>query len=246
MKKFFCLILISLVTSFAHSQGTNYDRLIETAKYPSGEVVPYVLTEIDLRKPKYGLILMPGGNGNLSPYMQDGKLVFQLAGNFLIRSRNLFADSETLVVSTDSSGSAERVRAILDDLNKRYPNLGIYIVGTSKGTYSTMQLGERIDGEVSGFIHTASMSAISGYDTRNLKSRHLLVHHLNDGCHLTGYAGAKANHEKYGTELITVEGGDSYGDPCLAQAYHGFKNIEPAVVAQIKTWIKAPKSSGLQ
>jgi hypothetical protein len=184
---------------------------------------------------------MPGGNGNLSPYLQDGKLIFQLAGNFLIRSRELFADSETVVISTDSSGSAERVQAILDDLNKRYPHLEIYIVGTSRGTYSTMQLAQRIDGQVSGFIHTSSMSSISGFDTRNFKSRHLLVHHLNDGCHLTSYAGAKANHEKFGTELISVEGGDSYGDPCQAQAYHGFKNIEATVIAQIKSWIKASR-----
>jgi hypothetical protein len=238
MKKLISLIFICLAISSAYSQGTDHDRLIETAKYASGEVVPYILTEINLQKPKYGVILMPGGNGNLSPYMQDGKLIFQLPGNFLIRSRALFADSETLVVSTDSSGSAERVGAILDDLNKRYPNLEIYIIGTSRGTYSTMQLGQRIDGQVAGFIHTSSMSSISGYDTRNFKSRHLLVHHVNDGCHLTSYAGAKSNHEKFGTKLISVEGGDSYGDPCLSQAYHGFKNIETAVITQIKAWIK--------
>lgn len=240
MNKLIVLLVIFLSSGVSFAQGTVNDQLIQTAKYESGEVVPYILTEVDLKKPKYALILMPGGNGNISPYMQDGKLVFQLAGNFLIRSRNLFADSETIVISTDSTGSPERVRAILDDLNRKYQNLDIYIIGTSKGTYSTMQLGSRIDGQVKGFVHTASMSAISGYDTRDKKSRHLLVHHVQDGCGLTGYAGAKANHDKYMTPLISVDGGDSYGDPCLAQAYHGFKNIESNVVTQIKAWIKQP------
>lgn len=238
MQKIVFLIIGSLVVSLCHAQGAAHDQLIQTAKYESGEVAPYILTEVNLQKPKYALILMPGGNGNISPYMQDGKLVFQLAGNFLIRSRDLFADSETIVVSTDSTGSPERVKAILADLNVRYQNLDVYIIGTSKGTYSTMQLGLRMDGLVKGFVHTASMSSISSYDTRELKSRHLLVHHINDGCSLTGYGGAKANHDKYKTPLISVDGGDSYGDPCLAQAYHGFKNTESSVVSQIKAWIK--------
>ena len=238
MQKIVFLIISCFVIPLCLAQGTSNDQLIHTAKYASGEVVPYILTEINLQRPKYAVILMPGGNGNVSPYMQDGKLVFQLAGNFLIRSRDLFADSETIVVSTDSTGSAERVKAILDDLKTRYQNLDVYIIGTSKGTYSTMQLGLRMDGQVQGFVHTASMSSISGYDTTKLMSRHLLVHHVQDGCSLTSYSGAKANHDKYGTTLISVDGGDSYGDPCLAQAYHGFKNIEKNVVSQIKVWIK--------
>lgn len=238
MQKIVFLIISCFVIPLCLAQGTSNDQLIQTAKYASGEVVPYILTEVNLQRPKYAVILMPGGNGNVSPYMQDGKIFFQLAGNFLIRSRDLFADSETIVVSTDSTGSAERVKAILDDLKTRYQNLDVYIIGTSKGTYSTMQLGLRMDGQVQGFVHTASMSSIGSYDTTKLMSRHLLVHHVQDGCSLTGYSGAKANHDKYGTTLISVDGGDSYGDPCLAQAYHGFKNIEKNVVSQIKVWIK--------
>jgi len=40
-------------------------------------------------------------------------------------------------------------------------------------------------------------------------------------------------------QLLTFDGGESIGNPCEAQAYHGFNGIEPQVVKQIATWILA-------
>lgn len=70
VNKLIVLLVIFLSSGMSLAQGTVNDQLIQTAKYESGEVVPYILTEVDLKTPKYALILMPGGNGNISPYMQ--------------------------------------------------------------------------------------------------------------------------------------------------------------------------------
>lgn len=38
-------------------------------------------------------------------------------------------------------------------------------------------------------------------------------------------------------ELILVDGGVTLGDPCEAQAYHGFNGLDEEVVGKIAAWI---------
>ena len=212
------------------------DSLIDSAKFPDGAVIPYMLTS-ETQNPSHALILMPGGTGQLNPEIQDGKLTFNHRGNFLIRSRNLFCDKNFVVASTNSSVSADRMEGIVKDLRVRYPAAKICIVGTSRSTLSTIALSEPLDGKVSCFVHTASMTAISRLDTSKFKSRHLLVHHRDDGCKLTGYWGAEENHRNYKTPLITVDGGITEGNPCEGFGYHGFNGIEKETIEKIKAWI---------
>jgi len=213
------------------------DELVTTAHYANGEAIPYMLTTGG-KAPKYVTVLMPGGVGRLEPHLEDGQLKFLSRGNFLIRSRELFADDEFAAASTDSTFSAERMQAIVDDLHSRFADAQIYIVGTSRSTYSTMRLAEPLDDKVAGFIHTSSMDSIASFDTRNFKSRHLLVFNKNDSCRATHPASAEYSHEKYGTALIAMEGGMSLGDPCEAAAYHGYNGIEQETVNRIKAWIR--------
>lgn len=222
----------------AQAQGRVSERLITSAHYPGGETVPYLLTGQEAVVPKYVVILMPGGSGRLEPEMREGKVVFKGRGNFLIRSRALFTDTDMVAIATDSTGSPERMGAITEDVARRFPGARVYVIGTSRSTQSTMQLAERMDGKVAGFVHTSSMNGIARFDTRPLKSRHLIVHHKNDACHVTGYGTALYNHEQFGTAFITMEGGVSQGDPCEAFAHHGYHGVEKEAVAKIKTWIR--------
>ena len=216
------------------------DQVITTAHYANGDVVPYLLTQSPNAKPRFVLILMPGGAGNMNIRLVDDKPSFGFKGNFLIRSRKMFADQQISVIATDATSSAERMSAIVEDAKSRFPDAKIYIAGTSRSTIDTARLAERMDGKVAGFIHTSSFRDITSIDTRELKSRHLVVHHVNDSCRHTLYGNAQRSHEKYGTELITMEGGISQGDPCEAFAHHGFNGIELETVMKIKTWIKRP------
>ncbi|MDE2615854.1 MAG: hypothetical protein KGL73_02400 [Burkholderiales bacterium] len=222
----------------ARAQGRVSEQLITSAHYPGGEVVPYLLTEQGPAHPRYVVVLMPGGSGRLEPEMREGKVVFKGRGNFLIRSRALFTDADMVAIATDSTGSPERMGAITDDVARRFPGARVYVIGTSRSTLSTMQLADRMDGKVAGFVHTSSMSGIARFDTRSLKSRQLIVHHKNDGCYVTGYGTALYNHEQFGTAFIAVEGGVSQGDPCEALAYHGYNGIEKEVIGKIKAWIR--------
>ena len=189
------------------------DELVTTAHYPDGSPVPYVLT-LDQPQPAFVVILMPGGVGVVGPEIRQDKLVMRAKGNFLIRSRGLFGEADFAAVSTDATSSPERMTALLDDLARRFPKAAVYIIGTSRSTYATMRLAESLDG------------------------RHLIVHHRNDTCRVTGYASAASSHERYGTELLTMEGGITEGDPCEAFAHHGYNGIERETVEKIKAWIR--------
>ena len=190
--------------------------------------------------PAYAVILMPGGPGILNPQIgTGGKLAFRAGGNFLIRSRALFATGPFVSASTDATTSPDRILAIVGDLQKRFGPLKVYVVGTSRSTDSTMALAATLDGKVAGFVHSSSMSGIATFDPRKFKSRHLIVLHRMDACRATRPSAGQASHNSYGTELIEMEGGKSTGDDCEAFAYHGYNGIERETVEKIKAWIVA-------
>jgi hypothetical protein len=216
------------------------DELVTSVKAADGDTVRYVLTSVGTT-PHYAVILMPGGNGVLPLQPQDGKLTGKLNGNFLIRSRTLFADSQFVAASTSATSTPGRMLAIVQDLERRYGKIAVYVIGTSRSTESTLALAGPLDGQVAGFIHTSSMNRIANFDPRALKSRHLIVAHSRDTCRVTKPANAEASHRSYGTDLILMDGGKTVGDDCEPWAYHGYNGIEKETVDKIKAWILAGK-----
>jgi hypothetical protein len=206
-----------------------------------GDRFNYVLTTRTPGTIQYGLILMPGGNGRLNPHLDGVNITFAGGGNFLIRSRELFAGPQFVVASTDATSTPGRIMAIVQDLEKRYGKIAIYVIGTSRSTEVTMSLAKSLDGQVAGFVHSSSVSGIAGFDTRGLKSRQLIVLHRKDACKVTSPAAGAANHSKYGTDLIEMDGGKSTGDECEAFAHHGYYGIERETVGKIEEWILAGK-----
>ena len=212
------------------------DELVGSARTSGGEAVPYVLTSKPGR-PSVAVILMPGGRGVLNPRMENGKLAMSLAGNFLIRSRELFADGAVVAASTDATSTPERILAIVRDLEARHGKLSVYVIGTSRSTEATMALARSLDGQVAGFVHSSSMNAIAGFDPRGLRSRNLVVLHVRDACRSTKPSSGIASHRTFGTELIQVDGGKSTGDDCEGSSYHGYNGIEAETVGRIKQWM---------
>jgi hypothetical protein len=234
MNKFifcFCMLLVSRMAIAAE------EMLLIAPQKGSDDGIPYILNYENM-SPKYVLILFPGGNGEVNPKMVDGKLIYKAKGNFLLRARKFLVDSEFVTVATNSSQSNTRIQTIIDDLKTRFPTAQIYLMGTSKGTFDTMALADYLSDKIAGEIHTSSMKGISSFDARKYKNRQLIVHHLQDSCSVTPMAASQASHDKFGTELIVMEGGISVGDACEAFAHHGYNGIEKETSEAIKKWVK--------
>jgi len=213
-----------------------------TGNMADGTVVPYVLTTSGTDKPLYAVILMPGGAGTMSPRMEGGKLSFGYGGNFLIRTRAIFAEGPFVAASTDQTSTPGRIMAIVQDLTTRFGPLAVYVAGTSTSTNATLTLAEPLDGKVAGFIHTSSFNRIASFDPRKLKSRHLIVLHNRDACQYTKPSNGSSSHSRYGTDLIEMDGGKSVDTDCEAFAHHGYNGIERETVEKIKAWIVAGNS----
>jgi hypothetical protein len=237
LRRLLCSALVLLACAAGPALAN--DELVTSAPTAGSETIPYMLTSKP-GTPAYAVILMPGGPGRVAPRMVDGKLVFSGGGNFLVRSRELFADGRFVAVSTDATSTPDRMLAIIRDLQARYGQIAIYLIGTSRSTEATMALAKPLDGWVAGFVHSSSMSAIADFDPRGLRSRHLIVLHIQDACRVTSPSAGAASHRKYGTELIEMSGGTSTGDDCGASAHHGYNGIEQATVDRIKAWIAKP------
>ncbi len=229
--------LLAVVSSLCMQPCGAAEELVTTAHYPNGDSVPYILDSAG-GSPKYVLILFPGGNGQVNPYMRDGRLVYSYRGNFLLRSRKFFVDPDFVTVTTDASDSEARIQAVLDDIARRFPGAKVYLAGTSNGTGPTMRLSPYLQDRIAGAIHSSSRAQIYSFDASQYRNRHLVIHHANDWCRVTPYSAALRSHEKFGNDFIAMEGGFSTGDECGAFAHHGFNGIERETVEAIKGWIR--------
>jgi hypothetical protein len=238
-------LLLALVTIISVPPCLAGEDLITTAHNKnSEEQIPYILNYTSLT-PRYIIILFPGGLGNMNPRMVNGKLLYGFKNNFVIRTRGLIVDDEFATVATNASQSEERIQAILDDLKNRFPAAQVYLMSTSKGTFDSMALAGYLSDKIAGVVHTSSLDRVASFDARKYKNRQLLVHHGHDQCHVTPFRAAQASHERYGTELIVMEGGITDGDLCEPFAHHGYNGIEAETIAAIKHWIKkAPAAVG--
>jgi len=235
--KLLCAGFLALAAATSAPHCLAGEELITTAHNRDGEVIPYILNAANLA-PRYVVILFPGGSGNMNPRLVDGKLVYGFKNNFVIRTRNLIVDDEFAAVATNASQSDQRIQAILDDLRTRFPAAQVYLMSTSKGTIDSMQLAGYLSDKIAGVIHTSSMARVASLDARKYRNRQLVVHHRHDLCHVTPFAAAQASHDKYGTEIIVMDGGISVGDLCEPFAHHGYNGIESETIAAIKKWIK--------
>ena len=218
--------------------GFSTDLLIDTARLDGGETIAYILTPARNAAPDFILIVMPGGSGLVKAQLSNGQPWFQGKSNFLVRSRVLLSGGDIAIATTDAELSVDRMRAIVGDLRSRFPGAPVYIAGTSRSTNVTAYLTDKMDGEVAGFIHTSSMAAIGSLDTRGRRSRHLIVTHRQDGCSATPASSSISNHERFGTELIVIDGGISEGNPCQPFAHHGFNGVEAEVADKIRAWMR--------
>ena len=233
MGRLFQVLILLLVVNISFAE----EELL-TAPYGDSENgVPYVFNHLG-NQPRYIMILFPGGSGVVDPKMVEGKLVYKAKGNFLLRARQYFVDEEFATVATNSTQSTLRIQALLDDLNRRFQTAKIYLVGTSKGTHDTLELAAYLSDKIAGEIHTSSMKRVSFLNAKDYRNRQLIVHHRQDSCFVTPLTSAQAAHDKYGTELIVMDGGISVGDACEAFSHHGYNGIEKETSEAIKDWVR--------
>jgi dienelactone hydrolase len=215
--------------------------------------------------PKAAVVLFAGGHGGLHIF-PNGSFNWG-EGNFLVRSRQLFADQGLLVAVVDApsdrqsspylGGFRQRpehvadIKAVVAWLREQ-AKVPVWLVGTSRGTQSAAYAATELTGPEGpdGLVLTSTILTdapgnrpVPAMPLERLHIPVLVVHHERDGCDHCSFRDVPGLMEKLGAvprqQLLSFKDGNNRGDPCEAFAYHGFNGLESEVVAQIAKWIVA-------
>ena len=177
-------------------------------------------------KPRVGLVLLSGGDGYVG-IGQDGSVARQ--GNWIVRTRGAYAGRGIASLLLDGGADVGQAITYMRGIAPK-----VVVVAMSRGSLKVSSaLGARPD----GIVLTSSMlsQVQSSIGSPDLLPPTLVIHHRQDTCRVTlasevepfqAWAGRRAR-------TVWIDGGTSSGDPCQAQAYHGFIGREGAVVSSI-------------
>ena len=227
----------------------------------TGVSQPFFFAAMGARKAEAAALLFIGGGGGISLRLEEGQVRFS-QGNFLPRARREFIRNGILPVILDnpsdqqagdgmsdafreSAAHVTDVRAVVAEVKKRHPGLPVFLVGTSRSTYSVAHLAKALEGEIAGAVLTSSYFYAGGrsrtpmlasFDWAKIRARLLFVHHVDDGCAATPYREAAKLEKRY--PLVTVRGGKAPSGPaCEPFSQHGFYGKEAETVDAIAAWM---------
>ena len=239
-----------------------YAQSPRTVDVPSRSGVTQRILVITPGNPKAAVILFAGGDGGIG-IESDGKIT--RGGNFLVRSRQLFAEQGLTAVVIDAPSDRSHladsrqtpehvadVAAIIAWLRQQ-SKIPVWLIGTSRGTQSAGYIATQLprdEGGPDGIVLTATMltdrtsRAVPEMALDRLRVPVLVVHHRDDACRYCLMRDMPRLMDRLTTPprrgLMVFEGGINEGDPCGARAYHGFNGIEREVAQRIAAWITAP------
>jgi hypothetical protein len=214
--------------------------------------------------PKATVILFSGGDGGLA-IQPDGTLN-RGKGNFLVRTRQLFADQGFLVAVIDApsdrqsgsflEGGFRQTTEHVTDIKaviawtRSQAKIPVWLVGTSRGTQSAAYVATELSGSADGpdgLVLTSTILTdkkarpVPSMPLDRLHIPVIVAHHKDDACPLCAYYRLPSLMDKLTNvprkQLLTFSGGESKGDPCEAFAYHGYNGIESDVVSQVSAAI---------
>jgi pimeloyl-ACP methyl ester carboxylesterase len=212
---------------------------------------------------KASVILFSGANGGLD--LSDNGDIRSGKGNFLVRSRQILADSGLAVAIIDAPSDRQRepfllgfrqtsehvadVKAVIAWL-KQQTKIPVWLIGTSRGTQSAAFVATELalpDGGPDGLVLTSTMlddskgRPVPAMPLEKITIPVLVVHHEQDGCKYCSYSDIPLLMNKLSAtqrkELLSFKGGKNRGDACEAFAYHGFNGLEEEVIKKIVSWI---------
>ncbi len=268
-------LALTLAAPGAFAQGAGASEgLTETLqRVPLGRGVDLnlLVSQRTGAQPAIAVLLFAGYPGILNLREENGAVVTDMGGNFLIRARRHLNSNQVFTVAVDCPTdqlkrcddayrtSAQHVADIaeaVDAVKAKYAVRQVYLAGTSYGTVSTSFLARDLGGRADGAIHTATMTemprrgghglAMATFDWSAAKMPQLFIHHKDDPCWATPYASVVARRKE--VPLITVQGSvEPRGEPCQARSQHGFVGREREVMLALHDWVttrKLPQTVG--
>ena len=264
MRRLVVLLLLvgALLGTCSLSFGQVAQRVVDLPTRPG---VTQRLLYLSPASPQAAAILFAGGHGGLQLAL-DGSMRWG-RGNFLVRTREKFAEHGLAVAVVDAPSDRQRepylagfrqrpehvadIQAVIAWL-KQQAAVPVWLVGTSRGTQSAAYIATELSGKEGGpdglvltstILVDANSRPVPAMPLEKVTIPVLVVHHEQDGCRACPYSAVPGLMEKLKAasrkEVLAFKGGLDRGDPCEAMAHHGFNGLDDEVVAKIAAWIQA-------
>lgn len=259
------LVAVALVGLLAASHTVVAGVPEKVVDIPSRSGVTQRFVYVAPDNPKAAVILYAGGHGGLQ--IDSGGNYGWGKGNFLVRTRQLFAEQGLAVAVIDAPSDRQQkpflnrfrqtpehladTKAVIAWL-KQQTKLPVWVIGTSRGTQSAAYIATEAkpaDGGPDGVVLTSTILSdprgrpVPDMPLEKITVPVLVAHHEQDGCKHCPYRDVPQVMNKLTSsprkELISFKGGEDVGDPCEARGHHGFAGIEKEVVTRIAAWIVA-------
>lgn len=235
------------VRDFPTRPGMAVRALVTTPSNPIGQV-----------------ILLPGGEGNLGMNPSGGITAPQMADNFTVRTRDLYANAGYVTVVPDTAADVvnlatnrEAFAKVRDDvialaaLLRKESALPLWLVGTSASSFRLVLMTPRLQSEVgiAGIALTATANLLPEFSLKaaeKITVPTLVVHHREDACQYSRAESLQPLIDRIKSaskKTVWIEGGMSKGDPCHEWAYHGFNGKESEAVGAVLAWMKSVRES---
>lgn len=209
----------------------------------------------------HAIALFPGSPGYMNLRMEDGRIRFDLAGNFLVRARRHFLENGYLTVVIDAPSDqapnfwpafretpryGEDIKSVIETVSKKYGPLDWTFIGTSEGSISAVHAARMLPTEARRIVLTSSVvthnkrgRGMSASDVAKVGVPVLWVHHRDDPCQATPYATVQRYAAATQAPLVTVTGASGQRGPaCMAFSEHGFVGMEVKTIKAIVSWIR--------
>jgi len=248
------------------SEDIDIKELVEVESRPGVEQKFILLAP---KNPVASAILIGGGPGNYGMYESFGKPTIKNDGNFLVRTRKDFAKEGLAVAVIDICSDLKKskkgmtvawrmgdkhlrdIQAVAVHLKKKF-GVPVWVVGTSRGTWSTINAAINLNDYLHGFVVTSSITqrpkaksfkhGILDMSLDQVILPALIVAHKNDKC----FFSPPNNSDLIKTKLTNsprVEvkffsgGKHPKTKACKPLSQHGFYGIEKEVVEYISQFI---------
>ncbi|MCC6946628.1 MAG: hypothetical protein IT539_02580 [Bradyrhizobiaceae bacterium] len=215
--------------------------------------------------PVASVVLLAGGHGVLA-LSPDGRIGWG-AGNQLVRTRAAYAQAGFATIVPDAASDMGTPAKPKDGYRFSAPHgqdvgavvaymraikAPVVLVGTSRGAVSAGVALAQTAGATrpDAVVLTAPMlmtvgnqpsfQQAIGNNPQRAQLPFLVVGHRKDGCKYTAPASIDQFRAWHGgkVDVVMLDGPEGKGDPCEAQAAHGFAGIDGQAVATVTGWIK--------
>jgi hypothetical protein len=261
LKNILLVLCLSLICELGFSQVK-----MKVIDVPTRSGVTNRIIFLATPEPKATLILFVGGHGGLQIFQGgsakslEGNFLFRSRIEFASHGFNVAViDSPSdrmkfpfLYGFRHSEEHSEDIKEIIKflQLQAKKP---VWLIGTSRGAESVMSVGLKLQGleGMQGLVWTSTILARDEDEKTNipvqllpvndLRLPVLIVHHELDICKYSLYSDlpklrSKLNPKAF-TEILSIKGGTTEGNPCEGLSHHGFKGVESEVILKIVNWI---------